>query len=92
SNTDKEKPFVTDSIGGTNTVTDSIVPSTKRIYKAIQHLETQQNIATITIKSDRIPAIKNDSITNDTVNVFPNIINREELIAQEDFPNTQHAE
>ena len=92
SNTDQEPPFVTDSIDGANSATDSIVPSTKRIYKAIQHPETQHNIAEITITSDSIPAIKNDSIANDTVRVFQNIINREELIAQEDFPNTQHAE
>lgn len=92
SNTDQELPFVTYSIDGANSATDSIVPSTKRIYKAIQHPLTQQNIAEITITSDSIPAIKNDSIANDTVRVFQNIINREELIAQEDFPNTQHAE
>lgn len=92
SNTDKEIHFVTDSIDGTNSTTDSIEPSTKRMYKAIQHPETQQNIAEITITSDSIPAIKNDSIANDTVRVFQNIINREELIAQEDFPNNQHAE
>lgn len=92
SNTDKEIPFVTDSIEGADSAIDSIVPTSKRIDKAIQHSETQQNIAEITVTSDSIPAIKNDSIANDTVRVFQNIVNREELIAQENFPNTQHAE
>lgn len=91
-NTDKETPFVTDSINSINSTTDSIIPRSKRIYKTIQHFETQQNIAETTIPVDSIPAIKNDSIANDTVRVFQNDINREELIAQEDFPNIQHAE
>ena len=92
SNTDKELPFVTDSINGTNSATDSIVPSAKRIYKAIQHPVTQQNIAEKTITSDSIPDVKNDSIANDTVRVFQNIINQKELIAQENFPSSQHIE
>lgn len=92
SNTDKEMPFLTDSFEGTNSATDSIVPRSKKIYKVIRHTETQQNIAEITITADSIPAIKNDSIANDTLRVFQNIINQEKLIAQEDFPSTQHAE
>lgn len=35
SNTDKETPFVTDSINSTNSMTDSIIPRSKRIYKTI---------------------------------------------------------
>lgn len=92
SNTDKEIPFVTDSIEDANSAVDSIMPRSKKIYKSIQHPETQQNIAEITITSDSIPAIKNDSIVNDTVRVFKNIINREKLFAQEDLPSTQHIE
>ena len=92
SNTDKEIPFVTDSIEGANSATDSIVPRIKRVHKTIQHPETQRNIAEITITADSIPSIKNDSIANDTVRAFPNIINLKEPIAQEDFPSTQHAE
>ena len=92
SNTDKEIPFVTDSIEGANSATDSIVPRIKRVHKTIQHPETQRNIAEITITADSIPSIKNDSIANDTIRAFPNIINLKEPIAQEDFPSTQHAE
>ncbi len=92
SNTDKEKSFVTDSIEGTDSATDSIEPRSKTIYNVIQHPETQQNIAEITITADSISSIKNDSIANDTVRVFPNIIKREEFITQEDFPSAQRAE
>ena len=58
------------------------------IYRAIQHPETQKNIAEVTISADSIPSIKSDSITNDTIKVIPNVINREELIAQENYPPT----
>lgn len=92
SNTDKEIPFVTDSIEEANSVTDSIMPRSKRIYKTIQRLETQNNMIETAITVDSIPTIKNDSTANNTVRVFQNIINREELIAQEDLPNTQHIE
>lgn len=91
-NADKETPLVTDSIVDTNSGNDSIAPSPKMIYKAIQCPETQKNIAEATITIDSIPAIKNDSITNDTIMVFPNIINREELIAQENYPNAKQSE
>lgn len=92
SNTDKEIPFVTDSIESANSATDSIEPRLKRIYKATRHSDLRQNIAEITISTDSITTVKNDSITNDTTKVFPNTINQEELIAQEDFTNTRHAE
>lgn len=92
SNTDKEIPFVTDSIEGVNSTDDSIMPRSKKFYKVIRHPETQNNIAETTIPVDSIRTVKNDSITNDTVKVFPNIINQEELIAQENLPITQHAE
>lgn len=92
SNTDKEIPFVPDTIGGTNSSTDSILPKAIRIHKAIRHSEIQQNIATTTITADSIPPVINDSITNDTVRVFLNTINREEHLAQEDFPSIHHAE
>ena len=88
-NADKETPLVTDSIVDTNLGNDSIAPSPKMLYKAIQYPETQKNIAEVTISTDSIPAIKNDSITNDTIRVIPNIINREELIAQENYPPKQ---
>ena len=41
SNTDKEIPFVTDSIEGANSATDSIKSRIKRVHKTIQHPETQ---------------------------------------------------
>ncbi|MDO5395792.1 MAG: sigma-70 family RNA polymerase sigma factor [Bacteroidales bacterium] len=88
-NANKETPLVTDSIVDTNSGNDSIAPSPKMLYKAIQYPETQKNIAEVTISTDSIPAIKNDSITNDTIRVIPNIINREELIAQENYPPQQ---
>lgn len=91
-NTNKETPFVTDSIEDTNSAADSIMPRSKKIYEVIRHPETKNNIAETIIPVDSIPPVKNDSTANDTVRVFQNIINREELIAQEDFPNTQHAE
>lgn len=90
-NTDKEESFVADSILDTNSENDSIVPSSKMIYRAIQHPETQKNIAEVTISADSIPSIKSDSITNDTIRVIPNVINREELIAQENY-TPQHSE
>lgn len=92
SNKDKEKFFVTDSIEIPDSATDSIKPKSKRVYKVIQHPKTHQNIAEITITGDSIRTINNDSITNDTVRVIPNIIKREKLVAQEDFPSTHHAE
>lgn len=88
-NADKETPLVTDSIVDANSGNDSIAPSPKMLYEAIQYPETQKNIAEVTISTDSIPAIKNDSITNDTIRVIPNIINREELIAQENYPPQQ---
>lgn len=91
-NTDKETPVVIDSIVDTNSTADSIAPGSKTIYKVIRHRETQQNIAEVTVTTDSIPAVKNDSIANDTIRTIPNITNREELIAQEDFPSTQHFE
>ena len=91
-NTDKDTPSVTDSIVNKNSAVDSVVPSTKMIYKLIRHTETQQNIAEVAIPVDSMPTVKNDSITNDTVGVFPNIIDQKELIAQEDLPSTRHVE
>lgn len=79
-NTDKETPSVTDSIVDKNSTVDSIVPSTKMIYKVIRHPETQQNIAEATIPVDSMPTVKNDSISNDTVRIFPNIINNTSVI------------
>lgn len=90
-NTDKETPVVIDSIVDTDSEADSIAPDSKTIYKVIQHRETQQ-IAKVTITTDNIPAVKDDSIANDTIRVIPNITNREEFISQEDFPSTQHSE
>ena len=89
---DKETPAVTDSISDKNSAVDSIMPSTKKIYKVVEHSEIQQNIAKVTIPVDSMPTVKNDSITNDTVRVFPNIINQKELIAQEDLQSTRHEE
>ena len=88
-NTDKETPLVTDSIVDANATNDSIAPGLKMIYKAIRNSETQKHIAEVTIPTDSIPAIKNDSISNDTIRVIPNVINREELIAQEIPPVRQ---
>ena len=59
------------------------------IYKAIRYPETQKNIAEVAISTDSIPAIKNDSITSDTIRVIPNVINRKELIAQGNYPSQQ---
>ena len=59
------------------------------IYKAVRYPETQNNIAEVAISTDSIPAIKNDSITSDIIRVIPNVINREELIAQEIIPSQQ---
>lgn len=91
-NTDKETPSVTDSIDVKNSAVDSIVQSTKTIYKVVLHPEIQQNIAEVAIPVDSMPTVKNDSITNDTVRVLPNIINQKELIAQEDLQSTRHEE
>ena len=91
-NTDKETPSVTDSIVDKNSAVDSIVQSSKMIYKVIRHTEIQQNIAEVTIPVDSIPTVKKDSITNDTVRVLPNIITQEELIAYEDLQSTRHPE
>lgn len=88
-NTGKEPPIVTDPIADTNSENDSIAPSPKMIYKAIRYPETQKNIAEVAISTDSIPAIKNDSITSDTIRVIPNVINREELIAQGNYPSQQ---
>lgn len=88
-NADKETPLITDSIVDTNSGNDSIATSPKMLYKAIQYPETQKNVAEVTISTDSIPSIKNDSITNDTIRVIPNIINREELIAQENYSPKQ---
>ena len=88
-NSDKEIPLVTDSIADGNSKADSIAPSPKMIYKVIRQSETQENIAEVTISTDSIPAIKNDSITNDIIRIIPNIISREELIAQENYPTQQ---
>lgn len=88
-NTGKEPPIVTDPIADTNSENDSIAPSPKMIYKAIRYPETQKNIAEVAISTDSIPAIKNDSITSDTIRVIPNVINWEELIAQGNYPSQQ---
>ena len=89
---DKEMPSVTDSIDVKNSAVDNIVPSTKTIYKVIRHTEIQQNIAEVAIPVDSMPTVKNDSVTNDTVRVLPNIINQKELIVQEDPQSTRHEE
>lgn len=91
-NADKETPIVIDSIVDANSTADSIAPDSKTIYKVMRHRESQQNIAEVTIATDSIPAVKNDSIANDTIRVIPNTINRERFIAQEDFPSAQHPE
>ena len=91
-NTDKVPPVDIDSIVDTDSVADSITPGAKTIYKVIRHREIQQNIAEVTVTPDSISTIKKDSITNDTVKVFPNITNHEELIAQNDLPSTQDVE
>ena len=91
-NTDKEAPLVTDSIVDTNSENDSISPSLRMIYKVIKRTETQKNIAEVTIPTDTIPAIKNDSISNDTIRVNSDVINRKELIAQEDYPTIKQTE
>lgn len=91
-NADKEAPLVTDSIVDTNSENDSISPSLRMIYKVIKRTETQKNIAEVTITTDTIPAIKNDSISNDTIRVNSDVINRKELIAQEDYPTIQQTE
>lgn len=88
-NTGKEPPIVTDPIADTNSENDSIAPSPKMIYKAVRYPETQNNIAEVAISTDSIPAIKNDSITSDIIRVIPNVINREELIAQGNYPSQQ---
>lgn len=92
SNPDKEIPFVSDSIENTNSVDDSIIPESKRIYKQVRHPEKQNNIAGATIPFDSIPSVKNDNIANDTVRSFPNSIDREGVIVQEELTNTQHIE
>lgn len=92
SNTNRGIPIINDSIEDANSVTGSIMTRSKKIYKTIQHPETQHNIAETTIPADSMTTLKNDSITNDTIKVFPNIIYREELIAQKDLPSIQHIE
>ncbi len=91
-NAENETPVVTNTINNGSSSIDSIAPNANIIYKVIRHRETQQNIAEATITTDGIPAVKNDSITNDTIRVIQDIINRKELISQENFPSTKQSE
>lgn len=91
-NTGNDTSLVPDSIVVTNSAIDRVTLSSKMIYKGIRHPETQQNIAKTTILDDSITIVKNDNITNDTIKNIPNILDREEFIAKEDFSSTSHAE
>lgn len=91
-NADGALPLVTDSIDSVDSATGDDAPGSRMIYKTIQRPEVHQDIAETTIAADSIPAVKNDSIANDTVMLSPNIVNRERLIVHEDVLNTKHSE
>lgn len=91
-NADRALPLITDSIENADSVTVGDAPGSRMIYKAIQRPEVHKDIAETTIAADSIPAVENDSITNDTVMLSPNIVNRERLIVHEDVLNTKHSE
>ena len=91
-NADKELPLAKDSIDSADSTTDGGAQNSRMIYKAIRRPEVHQDIAETTIAADSVPAVMNDSITNDTVMLSPNIVNRERLIAREDVLNTKHSE
>lgn len=91
-NADRELPLATDSIDSSDSATDGGVQNSRMIYKTIQHPEVHQNIAETAIAADSIPAVENDSITNDTVMLSPNIVNRERLIVHEDVRSVKHSE
>lgn len=91
-NADKELPLAKDSIDSADSATGDDAPGSRMIYKAIRRPEVHKDIAETTIAADSIPAVENDSITNDTVMLSPNIVNRERLIVREDVLNTKHSE
>lgn len=90
-NAEKKVPVVTGSITGSTCAVDSIAPNSKLLYKATRYIDTQSNMAEVIITTDSIPAAKDDSTTNDTIRVIHNIINREEPIAQENYPSTKQS-
>lgn len=91
-NADGALPLVTDSIDSADSVTGDDAPSPRMIYKAIQRPEVHQDIAETTIAAHSIPAVKNDSIANDTVMLSPNIVDRERLIVHEDVRSVKRSE
>lgn len=66
--------------------------ASKTIERLKQRSEAQQNIAIVTIIDGTIRDIENDSMTNDTIGAIPDIINREDPIAIDDFPKAEHSE
>ncbi len=90
--TGKNTPIIIDSIRSANPSAASIVSASKTIERLKQRSEAQQNIAIVTIIDDTIRDIGNDSMTNDTVGAIPDIINREDPIAIDDFPKAEHSE
>ncbi|MDE6533353.1 MAG: sigma-70 family RNA polymerase sigma factor [Muribaculaceae bacterium] len=88
-NTDKETPLVTDSIVVRDSTADSISPSLNMIHKVIRNPEQSDKIAEMAISGDSVQTIKNDSIANDSIRIFPNIMKREKLIVQDSYPLPQ---
>lgn len=84
-NTDKE--LHSDSIVDTKSTTGSISSSSKIIYHVTRNSETQKNITEMTVPNYGVPFV-----TNDSIKVIPNIINREEFIAKGNLSNTKHPE
>lgn len=91
-NKDKEVPAIGDSIVETKSIADNIAPRQRVINKKVLRTEARHDIAEVIISADTIKRIENDSIANDTTMVRPITINREELIAHEDYPGNEPSE
>lgn len=91
-NMDEDVPNVGDSIVETKSVDNNIAPRKRVINKKGLRAESRHDVAEVTISADTIRRNENDSIAHDTTMVSPITINREELIAHEDYPGNGPSE
>lgn len=89
--TDKTTSAVIDSTYDDVTKNVSVIPRFKTIYK-ISSTGIQEHIAEVTLQSDSTPVVHNDCVASDTITIIPSIIDKTELIAQEDLPRTLFAD